>query len=95
VSTQDIFDKNSKKKFRPEFMSKKEYVKHVIAAMKTDAAFVFDADSASFTLGDVQEEEEEEEDGDVQEEEEEEDEEEKEGSEDSSEDDDEDDDSED
>jgi hypothetical protein len=61
VSTKEIFDKNSKKKFRPEFMSKKEYVRHVIEAMKEDKAFVFDDESSSFSLGEVEESEEDEE----------------------------------
>lgn len=58
VSTQEIFDKNSKKKFRPEFMSKKEYVRHIIAAMKEDSKFDFDEKSSSFTLADVEDSEE-------------------------------------
>lgn len=58
VTTQQIFDKNSKKKFRPEFMSKKEYVRHVIEAMKEDDSFLFDAANACFTLVDVEEGEE-------------------------------------
>ena len=57
VSTQQIFDKNSKKKFRPEFMSKKEYVRRVIEAMKEDAAFEFDAVNNCFTSVAVDEEE--------------------------------------
>ena len=50
VTTQKIFDKNTKKKFRPAFMSKKEYVKRVVEAMKDDTAFKFDAKRSEFTL---------------------------------------------
>lgn len=50
VTTEEIFNKSSKRKFRPELMTKKEYVRLVITAMKSDDSFEFHSASQSFSL---------------------------------------------